>query len=517
MHDPSLPLVYLVGAGPGDPGLVTLRAVECLQRADVVLHDKLVSPRVLDLAPANSLRICVDQLPGEHPQRWPYIHQVMLEHARTGRVVVRLKGGDPFIFGRGGEEAEVLRAAGIPFEVVPGVTAALAASAYSEIPLTHRACASAVALITGHENPTKPEISLDWKALAQFPGTLAIYMGIARLELIVQVLLQHGKPSDTPAAVVQLASTGHQQTRTTTLAKLADVVRDEGLMAPAIILIGPVVGLRPEKSWFERRPIFGQRVLVTRPQHQAGEMLRRLEELGAIPYLLPAVEVHDPKDWRPVDEAISRLHDFSWLVFTSSNGVQKFFVRLLGLGHDLRNLAGVKIAVIGPGTADALRRFHLQPDLVPETFHSEALAAMLCERAAGQRILLVRADRGRDVLRQELSKTCEVEQVAVYSQADAVEPDSRILRSLSRGEIRYITFTSSNIARATLRHLDDICRLRIRQGTVKIVTISPVTSAAVREFGMDVAAEAREYTVEGLLKALVELHQASGSHATSTS
>jgi uroporphyrinogen III methyltransferase/synthase len=431
----------------------------------------------------------------------------MIENAKAGRIVVRLKGGDPFIFGRGGEEAEVLRDAGIPYEVVPGVTSAVAASAYAELPLTQRVHASAVALITGHENPTKPEISLDWSALAKFPGTLAIYMGMARLDLIVQVLLQHGKPPDTPAAVVQLASTGMQQTRTTTLVSLAEMVRAEGLMPPAIILIGSIVTLRPQRSWFENRPLFGQRVLVTRPRHQAAQMTRQLEELGAIVYSLPAVEIVDPPDWSPVDSAIQQLQQFDWIVFTSSNGVEKFMSRLIHLGLDSRRLSSSKIAAIGPSTADALRRYYLQPDLMPDVFRSEELAAAIRSEAAGKRVLLVRADRGRDVLASELSPVADVRQIAVYSQLDSVDPECKALRALSRGEIRYVTFTSGNIARAVLRKLDETSLMRIRQGTVKIVTISPVTSAAVREFDVDVAAEARTYTVAGIIEAIVELHR----------
>jgi uroporphyrinogen III methyltransferase/synthase len=507
MTDLPAPLVYLVGAGPGDPGLLTLRAAECLARADIVIHDKLVHPRILDFAPT-AMKLSVEDLPGHHPQRWPHIHQTMIDHARQGKIVVRLKGGDPIIFGRGGEEAESLRKAGIPYEIVPGVTAAVAAAAYAEIPLTHRATASAVAFITGHENPTKPESSLDWSALAKFPGTLAIYMGMARLELIVKVLLEHGKPPDTPAAIVQTASTGAQITRTTVLSKLDQTMRDEGLMAPAVIVIGPVVELRPPRSWFEARPLFGRRVLVTRPKHQAGDMVRRLEELGAVPSVLPAVEVRDPADWSPVDSAMARLSDYDWLVFTSANGVESFFRRLFKTGRDLRAVGHLKIAVIGPHTADALRRFHLTADVVPPSFRSEDLAASLLPLVGGKRVLLARADRGRDVLRQELAAVAQVDQIAVYSQVDAVAADAPALLALSRGEIAFVTFTSANIARAVLSQLDETARLRLRDGSVKLVTISPVTSAAVRDLGYGVAGEAREYTTDGVIRALMELVQA---------
>jgi uroporphyrinogen III methyltransferase/synthase len=505
MADPYAPLVYLVGAGPGDPGLLTLRAAECLARADIVLHDKLVSPRVLDLAPPGAAKISVEELPGQHAERSPHIHRTMIDHARQGKVVVRLKGGDPSVFGRGAEEADALRRAGIGYEIVPGITAALAVGSCAEIPLTHRACSSAVALITGHENPTKPESSLDWEALARFPGTLAIYMGMARLELIVQVLLEKGKPGDTPAAIVQMASTGHQITRVTTLANLGRVARDEGLMPPALIMIGPVVEFHPPQSWFERRPLFGKRVLVTRPRHQAPEMTRRLEQLGALTYLLPAVEVADPPDWKPVDDAIARLGEFQWLVFTSANGVQRFFDHLLQIGRDLRAVGLLSIAAIGPGTAAALKDLHLTPDVVPASFRSEELAATLAPRVAGQRVLLARADRGRELLRDDLAKVATVEQIAVYSQVDNPDLDPKVLLALSRGEIGYVTLTSANIARAVLRSLDETARLRVQSGDMKLVSISPVTSAAIREFGFEPAAEATEYTVDGVIEALVRL------------
>ena len=503
MSEGRTPLVYLVGAGPGDPGLLTLRAVECLGLADLVVYDRLLSPRILDFARPTAERIGIESLPGPQPARWPRIHQIIVEAARAGKVVVRLKGGDPLIFGRGTEEADALREAGIPYEFVPGITAAQAAASYAEIPLTHRACASAIALITGHENPTKPESSLDWSLLARFPGTLLLYMAMARLDLIAHVLLDNGKSPDTPAAVIQNASTGQQITRTTTLAKLEQMVRDEGLAAPAIVMIGPVVNFRPPASWFENKPLFGKRVLVTRPRHQAADLQRRLEQLGAITYLLPAVEIVDPPDWAPVDAAVARLAEFHWLVFTSANGVTQFFKRLLALGHDLRALGKVRIAVIGPVTAEELKSMRLIPDLAPGSFRSEELAAELKQRVAGKRVLLARADRGRDLLRQELSRVAAVEQVAVYSQIDAINTHSDVLHALSRGEIGYVTLTSSNIAHTFLSALDKTARSRIQQGAVALVSISPVTSEAIRQAGLPVTIEAKEFTVEGLIAALV--------------
>jgi uroporphyrinogen III methyltransferase/synthase len=495
--------VFLVGAGPGHPGLLTLRAVECLARADLVLYDRLVPPRLLDHAPPSCERVCVTDLPGCHPDRWPHIRRLLLDAARQGKVVVRLQGGDPFVFGRGGEEAEALREAGIPYEVVPGVTAGLGAAAYAGIPLTDRRHASGVVFVTGHENPDKPETRVDWAWLARFAGTVVVYMGVSRLPQIVRALLDGGKPADTPAAVIRCGTTGDQRTLEAPLGGLAAAVQREGLTAPALVIIGAVTALRPRLAWAERRPLFGKRVLVTRPRHQAGDLVRRLEELGAVPVVLPAVEVREPADWGPVDAALADLGRYQWLVFTSANGVHFLIRRLRQLGRDLRALGGVQLAVIGPGTADALRSYHLEPDLVPAEFRSEALAAALKERARGQRVLLARADRGRDVLRQELAEVAAVDQVAVYSQVDALEAAPDVLEQLRAGRIEYVALTSSNIARALLRALDAETRGRIEAGTVQLVTISPVTSAAVRELGLPVAAEAAVYTAAGVVDALV--------------
>ncbi|HYT94661.1 MAG TPA: uroporphyrinogen-III C-methyltransferase [Gemmataceae bacterium] len=501
----TLPTVYLVGAGPGNPGLLTVRAVECLAQADLVLYDKLAPARALEYAPPTAERICVTELADCHVERHAPVQRTMIEAARQGRRVVRLKGGDPYLFGRGGEEAEALRQAGIPFEVVPGVTAALGAAAYAGIPLTHRLHASAVALVTGHENPAKPESALDWAALARFPGTLVVYMGVSRLAKVVAALLENGKDGATPAAVVHWATTGEQQTVEAPLRDLPGAVRWSGVAAPALIFVGPVVALRSHLAWFEQRPLFGKRVLVTRPRRQAGDLVRRLELLGALPFVLPTVEIGPPVDWSPVDQALDRLRDYQWLVFTSSNGVHAFVERLRTRGRDLRALGGLRLAAIGPSTADALRGYYLEPDVVPAEYDSEGLVAALRERVAGQVVLLARADRGREVLRDELSKVAQVEQIAVYSQKDAVDTAAPALDCFRRGEIEYVTVTSANIARALVRELDEVCRARLASGQVKLVSISPVTSAAVRELGLSVAAEATEYTMTGVIDALVRL------------
>jgi uroporphyrinogen III methyltransferase/synthase len=501
----TFPRVYLVGAGPGHPGLLTLSAVECLRQADMVVYDKLVSPVILDYAPASAKRVCVTELGEHHVERQDPVKDVLIAAARQGLRVVRLKGGDPYIFGRGAEEGQALRDAGIDFEVVPGVTAASGAAAFAGIPLTHRFLASAVAFVTGHEKPDK-DGALDWAALARFPGTLVIYMGMSRLGEIGEQLCRHGKSPDTPAAAVQWATIGKQHVVEAPLGQLASAVQAAGLNAPAVIVIGPVVDLRKHLSWFEQRPLFGRRVLVARPRQQAQDLVLRLIDLGAAPLVLPAVEIREPTDWSAVDDAIARLEQFQWLVFTSANGVRSFLGRLRHLGRDWRALGHVRIAAIGPKTAEALREQYLEPDIVPARFQSEYLAASLKEKIKpGERVLLARADRGRELLRDELAGYTDVEQIAVYSQVDAVAADNDVLDSFRRGEIDYVLLTSSNIARALVAMLDTTCRAHLASGRTKLVSISPVTSATIRELGLPVAAEAAHATQEGLIEALLKM------------
>ncbi|MBA4065608.1 MAG: uroporphyrinogen-III C-methyltransferase [Isosphaera sp.] len=512
--DPATPRVFLVGAGPGSPGLLTLRAAEVLGRADLVLYDQLVPERLLDFAPPTARTVCVRDLPGQHPEKYPHIHQLLIETAQAGKTVVRLKGGDPLVFGRGGEEAEALRTAGVAYEIVPGVTAAVAAGAYLEIPLTHRNYASAVALVTGHELPNKPGNRLDWKALAAFPGTLAIYMGVARLPVIVAELLRYGKDPDTPAGIVERASWGEQRAVYSRLADLEEARRNAGLEAPGLILVGEAVRHRPPRPWFEGRPLFGRRVLVTRPSHQAGGMVRKLEHLGAVVSQLGGVEIREPADLGPLDRALEEVRDggWDWLVFTSANGVHAVLRRLDALGRDLRDLGRVRLAAIGPKTADALREYRLRADVVPAgTFSSEGLAAALVPHVRGARVLLARANRGRDLLRKELAAVAAaVEQVTVYDQVDAVDASAAVLDAMRRGEIRYVTLPSSNIARAVLGAFDETIRGRVVRGEVKLVAISPVTGGDVRAMGYPVAAEADVFTEDGLVEAVVRLAAADG-------
>ena len=497
--------VFLVGAGPGHPGLITLRAVECLASADYVLYDRLVPLAILEHAPNGAEMVCVAELAPSHPDRCPLIHAAMIEAARQGKRVVRLKGGDPCLFGRGAEEAEALRAAGISYEFVPGVTSGLAVPECAGIPLTHRLLSSGVALVTGQEHPAKPENAVDWKKLASFPGTIVVYMGIARLQSIVDDLLAGGKSPHTPAAVVRWGSTNQQQTVTSTLRELPQVVQRAGIRAPAITVIGEVVSLRQDLEWFEKRPLFGKKVLVTRPRAQAGDMIRRLERLGAQVVAMPTVEIADPADWSPVDRALQNLHDFQWLVFTSANGVRAFMQRLRHLQLDLRCLGHVKLATIGPITAEALRTYHLESDLIPAEYRSETLAADLKSKVAGQRVLLARADRGRDLLQEELSGIAKVEQIAIYSQRDSLLDAAALDNLFGKNAVDMVTLTSSNIARALFRNLSPVQLGAIRDRRVQLVSISPVTSQAIREFDLPVSAEAKEYTTAGVIEAILNM------------
>ena len=498
MSDSPRGKVYLVGAGPGDPGLVTLRAVECLRRADLVLYDYLVNPQILEHAAPTAELVCL----GRHgrgrivPQE--EVNRRLVDEARAGRTVVRLKGGDPAVFARGAEEAEVLAAAGIPFEIVPGITAALAAGSYAGIPITHRERASSVALITGQEGDGKDAPALDYDALARFPGTLVFYMGVTTAPKWSAALVAAGKPRETPTAVIRRCSWADQTTIHCTLGELPEVLAPGKIRPPAIVIIGSVTELADTLSWFERRPLFGRTVLVTRPRDQARRMRDLLEELGAGVLMQPAIEISDPSDWAPVDAAIAALEEYRWLVFSSAGGVRYFLDRLTHTGYDMRKLGGVCLAAIGPATAEALAGYHLKADLEPEEYRAEALAAALAPDASGGRVLLARASRGREVLAEALTAAgAEVDEVVVYQSSDVATAEDEVLEALRAGRIDWTTVTSSAIARSLVNIFGDELK------KTKLVTISPLTSAVLRELGHAPAAEAAQYTTDGLIEAIL--------------
>lgn len=498
--------VYLIGAGPGDPGLLTRRGAELIGRADVVIYDFLANPELLSLAKPDAEVIYVGKKGGDHTLPQGGINQLLTDLARAGKSVARLKGGDPFIFGRGGEEAEELVAEGIDYEVVPGVTSAVAAPAYAGIPLTHRSFVSCVTLATGHEDPTKDESSLNWKAMVETGGTLVFLMGMKRLRTNCAALMEAGMDPATPAALVRWGTTPRQRVMRSTVADIADRVEAEGFGPPSIFVVGGVVGLRDSLAWLESRPLFGQRVLVTRTRDTASRLAVLLTELGAEPVIFPTISVVPPEDFTPLDDAISTLGEYDWLIFTSVNGVKYFFKRLTAAGLDARALGGLKICAIGPATAESLTAYALKADVVPEEYKAEGAIDALSDQAeAGKSFLLPRAREARQILPDSLTglggrvKVVEAYRTVLPDDADVEALAAR----LEAGEIDTALFTASSTVRNLARLFPDR-PLADLLAKVKIGSIGPITSATARDLGLKVDLEAGEYTLAGLVQALVE-------------
>ncbi len=490
--------VYLVGAGPGDPGLITLRGIQCLRKADVVLYDYLVNPQLLAYCRPDAERISLGKHGGGRLWSQEEINDALVRLAREGKTVVRLKSGDPVVFARGVEEIEALTAADILLEIVPGITAALAAGSYAGIPITHRELASAVALVTGHEDCGKVGPPRDYAARATFPGTLVFYMGVTTADLWSAELIAAGKPRETPVAVIRRVSFPDQKVWQTTLGNVAPFVAETKLRPPVIFVVGEVASLSPALSWFDKRPLFGKSVLITRPMDQIPSLYEPLANLGAEVLVQPAIEISEPDDWTAVDAALARLHEFDWLVFSSSNGVDAVLRRLSALETDLRALGRIKIAAIGSGTGTQLGRYGLRADHTPDEFRAEALAESLAKEARGKRFLLARASRGREVLAESLTNAGGiVEQVVVYQSRNVEAPDPDIAARLKAGKIDWITVTSSAIARSLAKLFGDNLR------RAKLASISPITSSTLRELGFEPAAEATEYTMDGVVAAIV--------------
>ncbi|MFL5780162.1 MAG: uroporphyrinogen-III C-methyltransferase [Thermoleophilaceae bacterium] len=487
--------VYLVGAGPGDPGLMTRRALELIGAADAILYDRLVPPGALDGARPDAELRYVGKRPGEPSLPQDAINSALVDLAESGRTVVRLKGGDPFVFGRGGEEAQALAAAGVPYEVVPGVTAGVAAPAYAGIPVTHRDDASAVAFVTGHEDPAKPESALDWPALAAFPGTLVLYMGIRRLPEIAAALVAAGRPSDQPAAVIARGSQPAQRTVTGTLADIADRAAAVEIEPPAVTVVGDVAALRDELAWFERRPLLGRRVVVTRARAQASGLAARLAELGAEVVQAPAIRI-ETRASAELDAALAAAGDYALVCFTSANGARIFAAALKAAGRDARAIAG-RVAAVGPATAAELERsLGVVADVVSERSIAEGLAEALADEPVdGRRALVVRAAEGRDVLAAALrERGAEVDEVPVYETVPEQVPAEQ-RSALERAD--YVTFTSGSTVRYFLAAAG-----APRDGT-RVVSIGPITSDAARAAGLEVHVEAERHDVDGLVEALL--------------
>ena len=508
--EPKKGTVFLVGAGPGNPGLLTLRGCECLRGADVVVYDQLANRALLAYAPEDAERIDVGKKGGSHTMGQGEINDLIVRLAREGRNVVRLKGGDPFIFGRGGEEAQALVRAGVPFEVVPGVTSAIAVPAYAGIPLTHREYTPTVAFITGHEDPAKERTEIAWDKLATGVGTLVFLMGVGNLEHIAGQLMAHGRDGDTPVAIIRQGTLPVQKTLTGKLQDIAQLAREADLKPPAVIVVGAVAGLRRELNWFEARPLFGRRIVVTRAREQASGFLERLGRLGADCIQFPTIQVVPPQSWEALDQAIQRLERYQWLLFTSVNGVRFFLRRLQAQGRDVRDLKGLKIGAIGPKTAQAWEDMGLRPDLVPDEYRAEAVVACFRERGtAGVRILLPRASEAREILPDELRRMgAEVDVVPAYRTVKPDHDTARVRRLFADGSIDMLTFTSSStVSNFIEMFASEQEPLRGWVDRVAVACIGPITAETARRAGLPVHVVPEAYTVEALTAAIVRYYQ----------
>ncbi|HET8592352.1 MAG TPA: uroporphyrinogen-III C-methyltransferase [Solirubrobacterales bacterium] len=490
-------IVYLVGAGPGDPGLMTARSLELIVAADVIVHDRLIPADALAASRPDAEILYVGKEPGAASVPQDRIAELLIERARQGRIVVRLKGGDPFVFGRGGEEAEALAAAGIPFEVVPGITAGIAAPAYAGIPVTHREDSSAVAFVTGHEDPEKEGPSLDYDALAAFPGTLVLYMGVKTLPRIAERLIDAGRSPSEPAAVIERGTLPEQRTVSATLAEIAGVASAAGIRAPSVTVVGPVAARRERIAWLESRPLHGKRVVVTRARAQASELSRRLAALGADPIELPAIRIEPLIDTDAVRRTVAEIGTYALVCLTSPNGVQLLFEAMAEQGRDARSLANATVAAIGAGTESALASFGVIAEIVPDRFVAEELVEALNRlELEGKRVLVARAAEARELLPDALRKRgAQVDVVPLYETV-AETPDPAAVERAEEAD--FVTFTSASTVRNFVQAMDGRLPKRAR-----VVSIGPITSETARRSGLEVDVEAERHDINGLVEALL--------------
>jgi uroporphyrinogen III methyltransferase/synthase len=493
-------IVYLVGAGPGDPGLLTLRAKECIEIADVIVYDYLSNAEFLRMARADSERIYAGKKAKDHTLTQDEINALIVAKAKEGKIVTRLKGGDPVLFGRGAEEAAELAAAGIRYEIVPGVSSSIAGPIYAGIPVTHRSHASQLTIFTGHEDPTKPESSLDYAHLAKTPGTRVMLMGVERMMEITQELIKHGASADTPVALVRWATRGNQQTLVGTLGTIAEQVKASGFKAPAVCVIGDVVKERENINWFEDRPLFGKRIVVTRTRHQAGGLTKQLSKLGADVIELPTIKIVEPKNLLEFGELVQDCYTYDWIVFSSPNGVEAFFKMFYKLYSDARSIGPAKIAVIGPGTAEKVKEYHMAVDLMPEKkFVAEGLIEKFKKDEAMEhlKVLWVRAEEAREVIAEGLNKMgAIVDEALAYRTVPERDDNQAAIARMTEEGADVITFTSSSTVECFFA-----LGLELPKG-VKIASIGPVTTDALKERGLKPDIEAQEYSIPGLIKAI---------------
>lgn len=508
--------VYLVGAGPGDPGLLTLKGKECLETADVVLYDFLANPALLQYAPPSAQRIYVGRRGRGQYQDQTDINRLLIERAKEGHVVVRLKGGDPFVFGRGGEEAEAVAAAGIEFEIVPGVTAAVAVPAYAGIPVTHRTLASTVTFVTGHEDPTKPETQLEWPKLASTSGTLVFMMGMKNLPAIVTRLLSEGRSPNQPVAAIRWGTKADQETIVGTLGNI--VAKAEHLEPPTVIVVGEVVRLRGQLNWFETKPLFGKRIVLTRAREQAREFSQLLAAYGAEPIEVPTIQIVPPASWQAIDGAVTRLNSYQWLIFTSVNGVRPFMDRLRAAGKDARALANLRLCAIGPRTAQELETYGLTPDIIPTEFQAEGIIAALTDLGIrGSRVLIPRAEVAREILPEQLRELgATVDVIPVYRTISPAVDVASLTQQFHDGRVAVVTFTSSSTVRNFVEVFGGRNAVKPLLEEVVVACIGPITARTAEECGLTVTVMPAENTVPALAEMIVKYFQKGARVTVST-
>ncbi len=509
--------VYLVGAGPGDAGLISVKGMECIKSADVIVYDYLVSPRLLTFASPQAEIIYVGKSGSEHTMEQEDINKLLIKKTKEKKVVVRLKGGDPFIFGRGGEEALGLVKEKIPFEVVPGISSAYAVPAYAGIPVTHRGFTSTVAFVTGHEDPTKEDSQINWENLATGVGTIVFLMGVKKLPLIVEQLVKNGRNKTTPIALIRWGTTPRQETIVGTLENIVEKVKRANFKPPAITVVGEVINLREKLAWFEKKPLFGKKIIVTRSRTQASELVRALEDSGAQVIEFPTIKIVPPDSYNESDRAIKKILNFQlsdsslpydWVIFTSTNGVEHFFERLNVLGGDSRVFKGIKIAAIGSATGEKLGSFGLKADFVPEEYRAEAIIEGFKKFGIkGKQVLIPRAEVAREVLPEKLAELgAKVEVATAYKTVADESKVEEVKNLLEKKEVDMVTFTSSSTAKNFVELLKGLDLNKVLEN-VTIASIGPITSQTLKELGLKVDITTKKYTIEGLVESIVSSYQ----------
>ena len=498
-------ICYLVGAGPGDPGLLTLRAKECLESADVVVYDYLCNPDILNHAPSSAEKIYAGKKAADHAIPQEELNDLLVKLSIKGQTVVRLKGGDPYVFGRGGEEAQELRRAGVPFEIVPGISSSVAGPAYAGIPVTHRDCCSQLTIFTGHEDPTKNDSVINYSKIGKADGTKVMLMGVGQLEKVTNQMIEGGAPKDTPIALIRWATTGRQQTLVGEIGNIVEKVNKSGFKAPAVTVFGEVVKLREQLNWFEERSLYGKKMVVTRTRTQAGELSVRLRHLGADVDEMPTIRIEPPVDLKGFGQLVQDSHKYDWIVFTSPNGVDAFFDIFFKLYKDARSIGGARIAAVGPGTQKKIESYHLSVDLLPEKYVAEGLVEKFkeTEGVENQTIMLVRPETTRDIIAKGLSEMgAIVDEAIAYQTVPELEDPTGAVERFNSGEIELVTFTSSSTVESFME-----LELLIPDHLI-MASIGPVTSETIRSYGHEVDIEAQESTIQSLVDSIEDYYLA---------